>query len=183
MLDITLRGWALQTTQYSWAYFTVFVYKADKCRRDTAATTGSAGFYANFHSITSEDVHFPPSMATTATSDISELASAFSSAADAQIAQITASMAEMTDHRLPGNTKKARRTGARQGRNQRGKKTEKKKSYCWTHGVTTNMEHKSGTCENQHTDHQDAANFDNHMGGSEHICRSGQNPCGPGPAN
>ena len=44
------------------------------------------------------------------------------------------------------------------------------------------MEHDSGMCDNQHTDHQDAATFDNRMGGSEHICGSGQNPCRPGPA-
>ena len=39
MLDIALRNWALQTTQSSWAEITVFVYKAEKYRRDTAATT------------------------------------------------------------------------------------------------------------------------------------------------
>ena len=52
MLDIALRDWALQTTQSSWADFTLFMYKAEKYRRDTAETTGSAGFSANFHGIT-----------------------------------------------------------------------------------------------------------------------------------
>ena len=117
MLDIALRNWALQTTLSSWEEFTVFMYKADKYRRETAATTGSAGFSANFHSITLEEVHCPPSLATTATSDIFELASAFSSAADAQTTQITALMTAMIDQQLPGNTNKARRTGASQGRN------------------------------------------------------------------
>ena len=139
MLNIALLDWALQTTQYSWAYFTVFMYKADKYRRDTAATTRSAGFSYNFHGITLEDVSCPPSLATTSTSDISALASAFSSAADAQTAQITSLMAVMIDQRLPANTNKARHNSARQGGNQRGKKSENKKSYCWTHGVTTNM--------------------------------------------
>ena len=97
MLDIALRDWALQTTQSSWAEFTLFIYKAQKYRRDTAETTGSAGFSASFHSITSGDVSHLPSLATTSTSDISELASDFSSTADAQTAQITALMAEMMD--------------------------------------------------------------------------------------
>ena len=44
MLDIALRDWALQTTKSSWAEFTLFMYKAQKYRRDTAETTGSAGF-------------------------------------------------------------------------------------------------------------------------------------------
>ena len=86
MLDIALRDWALQTSKSSWLEFTVFMYKAEKYRRDTAATTGSAGFSSNLHGITSEDVSGPPSLATTATSDILELASAFSSAVNAQTA-------------------------------------------------------------------------------------------------
>ena len=52
ILDIALRNWALQTTQSYWAEFTLFVYKAEKYRRDTAETTGYAGFSANFHGIT-----------------------------------------------------------------------------------------------------------------------------------
>ena len=159
------------------------MHKAAKYRRDTAATTGSAVFSSNFHGITSKDVSCPPSLATTSTSDIHELASAFSSAADAQTAQLTDLMAAMIDQILPANKNKAWRNSARQGGKRRGKKNEKKKSYCWTHGFTTNMEHDSGTFENQHTDHQETVTFDNRMGGSEHICGSGQNPCGPGPAN
>ena len=30
MLDIALRNWELQTTQSSWADFTLFMYKAEK---------------------------------------------------------------------------------------------------------------------------------------------------------
>ena len=148
MLDIALRNYALQTTQSSWEYFTVFVYKSEKYRRDTAATTGSAGFSSNFHGITSEDVSCPPSLATASTPDIYELASAFSSVTDAQTAQITALMAVMMDQQLSTNTNQAWRNSARQGGNQQGKISEKKKSYCWTHGVTTNMEHESGMCDN-----------------------------------
>ena len=60
MLDIALRNWALQTTQSSWSEFTFFMYKAGKYRRDTAETTGSAGFSANLHGITSDDASQPP---------------------------------------------------------------------------------------------------------------------------
>ena len=73
------------------------MYKAKKYRRDTAETTWSAGFSANFHGITLDDFSQPPSLATASTSDISELESAFSSAADAQTAQITDLMALMMD--------------------------------------------------------------------------------------
>ena len=51
MLDIALRDWALQTTQLYWEDFTLLMYKAEKYRRDTAETTGSAGFSDNFHVI------------------------------------------------------------------------------------------------------------------------------------
>ena len=113
MLDIALRDWALQTTQSSWEEFTFFMYKAKKYWRETAETTGSAGFSANFHGITSDDVSQPPSLATASTSDISELASAFSSAADAKTAQITALMAAMMDQRLPKKNNNVRRNNPR----------------------------------------------------------------------
>ena len=120
MLDIALRDWALQTAEYSWSEFTFFMYKAEKYRRDTAETTGSAGFSANFHGITSEDASQPPSLTTASTSDISELASAFSSAADAQTAQITALMTAMMDQRLPETNSNARRNNPQKESNQRG---------------------------------------------------------------
>ena len=96
MLEIALSNWALQTTQSSWSEFTLFMYKAKKYPRDTCN-----GLFASFHGITSDDTSQHPSLATTSTSDISELASAFYSAADAQTAQITALMAAMMDQQLP----------------------------------------------------------------------------------
>ena len=146
MLDIAIRDWALQTTQFSWAEFTFFGYKAEKYRCDTAETTGSAGFSANFHGITSDDVSQPPSLATASTSDISELTSAFSSAADAQTSKITALMAAIMDQQLPENNSNVRRNNPRKEGNQRGKRSDKPKCYCWTHGVTRNMDHNCGTC-------------------------------------
>ena len=183
MLDISFCDWALQTTQSSWVKFTFFMYKAEKYRRNTAETTGSAGFSANFHGITSEDASQPPSLTTASTSDISELASAFSSAADAQTAQITALMAAMMDQRLPKKKSNARRNNPRKESNQRGKRTEKPKSYCWSYGVTSNMDHNSGTCDNQHTGHQSDATLDNRMGVSDRICGYRQNYSAPAPAN
>ena len=164
-------------------FLALYMNKAKKYRRDSAETTGSASFSSNFYGIASDDVSHPPSLVTASTSDISELASAFSSAADAQTAQITALMAAMMDQRLPTNYNKARRDNARKEGNRREKRNGKTKSYCWTHGVTTNMEHNSGTCDNQHTGNQSDATIDNRMGGSDHTCGYGQNPSGPGPAN
>ena len=183
MLDITLRDWALQTTEFSWSDFTFYMYKAEKYRRDTAETTGSAGFSANFHGITPEDYSPPPSLTTASTSEISEMASAFSSAADAQTAQITALMEAMMDQHPPKPNSSARRNNLRKDKNQRGKKTEKPKSYCWSHGITRNMDHNSGTCDNQHMGHQSDATLDNRMGGSDRICRYRQNYSAPAPAN
>ena len=130
MLDIALRNWALQTTQSSWSDLTLFMYKAEKYRRNMAETTGSAGFSANFHGITLDDVSQPPSLATASTSDIYELASAFSSAADSQTAQITALMAAMMDQQLPAKKQKSGHNNARKEGNQRGKKSDKPKYYC-----------------------------------------------------
>ena len=55
MLYIALRDWELQSTQSLWENFTLFMYKAEKYRCDTAETTGSSGFSANFHGITSDE--------------------------------------------------------------------------------------------------------------------------------
>ena len=161
MLDIALRDWELKTTQSSWAKFTFFMYKAKKYRRDMAETTGSTGLSANFHHITSDEASQPPPLATASTSDISELASDFSSAADAQTAQIASLMEAMMDQRLPENNSNAWRNNPRKEGNQRGKRNEKPKFYCWSHGVTRNMDHNSVTCDNQHTGHQSDATIDN----------------------
>ena len=93
--------------------------KAKKYRRNTEETTGSAGFSANFHDITSDDASQPPTLATAFTSDISELASAFSSTANAQTAQITALMAVMMDQQLPEKNSNAWRNNPQKEGNQR----------------------------------------------------------------
>ena len=92
---------------------------------------------AVFHGITSDDVSQPSSLATASTSDISELASAFSSSDDAQTAQFTAMMTAMMDQRLPANNNNnSRRNNPQKEGNQQGKRYDKPKSYCWTHGFT-----------------------------------------------
>ena len=125
MLDIALRDWALQTAESSWLEFTLFMYKAKKYRRETAETTGSAGFSDNLHRITLGDSSQPPSLTTTSTSDISELASAFSSTADAQTAQIAALMAAMMDQQLHNTNSNTQCNNPPNESNHRGKRTKK----------------------------------------------------------
>jgi len=40
-------------------------------------------------------------------------------------------------------------------------------SYCWTHGVTSNLRHTSSSCRRKATGHKNAATFSNRMGGSQ----------------
>ena len=40
-------------------------------------------------------------------------------------------------------------------------------SYCWTHGVTSNLRHTSATCRRKATGHQDEATFNDRKGGAE----------------
>ena len=82
-----------------------------------------------------------------------------------------------------GGNDGSRRNNLRKESNQRGKRTKKTKSYCCSHGVTRNMDHNSGTCDNQKTGHQIDATIDNRMGRSDRICRYRQNYNAPAPAN
>ena len=40
-------------------------------------------------------------------------------------------------------------------------------SYCWTHGVTSNLRHSSATCRRKATGHKDDATFNDRKGGCE----------------
>ena len=40
-------------------------------------------------------------------------------------------------------------------------------SYCWTHGVTSNLRHTSASCRRKATGHKDEATYSNRMGGSQ----------------
>ena len=87
------------------------------------------------------------------------------------------------DQRLPKSNSSARRNNPRKDNNQKGKKTENPKSYCWSNGVTRNMDHNSGTCDNHHTIHQSYAMLYNRMGGSDCIFGYRRNYSAPAPAN
>jgi len=52
-----------------------------------------------------------------------------------------------------------------------GASTVTKLAYCWTHGVTTNVDHTSRTCTSKATGHQEDATIDNMMGGNNTIRR------------
>ena len=148
-----------------------------------AETTRSSVFSANFHGFTSDESSQRPSLATASTSDIFELASALSSAADAQTAKITALMAVMMDQQLLENNINAQRNNPQKEVNQHRKSNNRPKSYCWTHGVTRKMDHNSGTCDYQHTDHQKKAMNYSRMVGSYLTCGYRQRHSTPGPAN
>ena len=87
------------------------------------------------------------------------------------------------DQQLTDTNRNTRHNSLKKEGNQRGKRTKKPKSYCWSHGVTRNMDHNSGTCDNQHTSHQSDATLDNLMGGSAHIYGYHRNYSAPAPAN
>jgi hypothetical protein len=40
-------------------------------------------------------------------------------------------------------------------------------TYCWTHGITSNLRHTSHTCTRKAENHKDEATYDNRMGGSD----------------
>ena len=42
------------------------------------------------------------------------------------------------------------------------------RSYFWTHGITSNKYHTSGTCKNKANNHKDTATWTNKMGGLTH---------------
>ena len=55
--------------------------------------------------------------------------------------------------------------------------TTKPMAYCWTHGLTFNMEHDSKTCSYKQTNHQEEATADNMLGRCNRIqchCQEGQ---------
>ena len=53
-----------------------------------------------------------------------------------------------------------------QGHNTDGKAI----TYCWTHGITTNLRHNSKTCKRRAEGHKDEATLTNKMEGSEATC-------------
>jgi hypothetical protein len=54
-----------------------------------------------------------------------------------------------------------------QGTNAEGDKI----TYCWTHGITTNLRHNSHNCSRQKEGHKTEATLTDKMGGNTEICR------------
>ena len=44
-------------------------------------------------------------------------------------------------------------------------------TYCWTHGITSNLQHTSATCTRPKQGHKKEATYENKMGGSEEVCK------------
>ena len=57
--------------------------------------------------------------------------------------------------------------GAGRGRGRGGRHFDRIMTYCWTHG---NFNHNSGTCSNPSRGHQQAATFQNPLGGNYRNC-------------
>ena len=64
------------------------------------------------------------------------------------------------------NTKKSNKVRIAQGYNADGDPI----SYCWSHGITKNLNHTSVTCNRKKDGHKDQATLNNKMGGSEQVC-------------
>ena len=45
-------------------------------------------------------------------------------------------------------------------------------TYCWTHGVTTNLGHDSKTCTNRAAGHKEDDTYENRMGGSDNRVKA-----------
>lgn len=58
-------------------------------------------------------------------------------------------------------------TGTSQGTNTEGDKI----TYCWTHGITTNLRHNSKTCTRKKEGHKSEATLTNKMSGCTEICK------------
>ena len=64
-----------------------------------------------------------------------------------------------------GNENGTNKVRIAQGFNAQGKPI----CYCWTHGVTTNLNHSSMTCRRQAEGHKTAVTLNNRMGGSDIV--------------
>jgi hypothetical protein len=66
-----------------------------------------------------------------------------------------------------GNQNRNRPPPESQGTNDEGNKI----TYCWTHGITTNLRHNSQNCSRQKEGHKADATLTNKMGGCTEICQ------------
>ena len=169
-LRTTLATWAMQNTLSTYTEFKSEMLRADAYRRELDETTGSAGFHSA-NAAFDDDV---PSLSgtTTTNNSVSDAVSALTAATAANTDQINVMLAAMMNQQVPEpapNPTNPDGAGKRRGRRRRGRRAAGEKSYCFTHGVTTNMDHTSATCDNPGPSHNVAATFDNRLGGSEHV--------------
>ena len=55
-----------------------------------------------------------------------------------------------------------------QGTDEEGNKT----TYCWSHGISTNLHHHSKTCKRPKEGHKEEATIQNKLGGSTDLCKN-----------
>ena len=68
---------------------------------------------------------------------------------------------------MRGGRGRGRGRGTGRGRGRGGRCFDLPMAYCWTHG---NCYHNSETCRNPSRGHQQAATFQNHLGGNDRNC-------------
>jgi hypothetical protein len=71
------------------------------------------------------------------------------------------------DNRNSGNSNRNNAPLTSQGTNDDGDKI----TYCWTHGITTNLRHSGKNCTRQKEGHKADATLNNKMGGSTATCK------------
>jgi hypothetical protein len=175
LFEVACREWRNKpTATKTWDAFQVFFSLADDDRRKNTATTGTTGYNAN---------NIQELVQT-------ELANAIGANAllnghlepeEPDTASATANSAVTIDHIrtlmqeiLTSNSQTRNRPDNRnnrrnqtpliaQGIDENGVPI----SYCWSHGITSNLRHTSCTCTRKKEGHKDEATLNNRMGGSD----------------
>jgi hypothetical protein len=175
-------------------YFT----ECDTDRRQNETTSGSAGYSANavrevvreeFNSIIAEQADNVPTMTQ---SEIDSLLSGDSNNQD-QPPVDTANALTKADMKLMfeeflataqsnnnHNNRNRTRDRSRNAQNQppvaQGYDDNGKPiTYCWSHGITHNLRHHSGTCKRKKDGHKDSATLHNKLGGNTEVCQPTRN--------
>jgi hypothetical protein len=169
------REWrAKPATEHTFANVKTHFRKADLDRRKLELTSGSAGYHAHAnhaetiltqqqqmdHTLTENAMlrallAQPPTPAPPEASLISDDTSiAISTMTALQACQTTAADTLAALLAAQSNTRQP---------------TTRGKSFCWTHGITSNTEHTSHSCKNPAEGHQIQATMENKMGGNTKV--------------
>jgi len=73
-----------------------------------------------------------------------------------------------TDRRGGGGGRNRKPVPPSQGTDSEGNKT----TYCWSHGITTNLHHNSKGCKRPKEGHKEEATLQNKLGGSTDLCKN-----------